>query len=161
MADWMTKSELQDAIQNGRLEFSELLSAIPEDRLEDPLLENGWSVKDTLMHIVAWEQRLIGWVNAAAQGDRPALPAPGYTWEQMDELNERTYLQQKHRGLNDIMASFRGSLNLIFLALDRFDDETLNSKYLGEETLLWRYFAENTYEHYQEHGEEIRAALMS
>jgi hypothetical protein len=161
MADWMTKTDLQDAIQSGRLAFDNLLDTIPEDRMEEPLLDNGWSAKDTIMHLVAWEQRLIGWVNAAAQGDEPALPAPGYTWEQMDELNEQTYLQQKHRSLDDILASFHASLNLIFLALDRFDDDTLNSKYLGEDSLLWRYFAENTYEHYEEHGEEIRAALGS
>ena len=161
MADRMTKVDLQDAIQSGRLEFDTLLNSIPKDKLEDPLLDNGWSVKDTIMHIVSWEQRLIGWVNAAAQGDEPVLPAPGYTWDQMDELNEQTYLQQKHRGLQDILASFHASLNLIFLALERFDDETLNSKYLGEDSLLWRYFAENTYEHYEEHGEEIRAALKT
>jgi hypothetical protein len=159
MADWMTKPELLDAIQTGRLEFDNLLNTIPEDKMEDPLLDNGWSVKDTIMHIVAWEQRLIGWLNAVAQGDQPALPAPGYIWDQMDDLNQQTYLQQRHRNLQDILASYRGSLNLIFLALDRFDDETLNSQYLGEESALWRYFAENTYEHYQEHGEEIRAAL--
>jgi hypothetical protein len=161
MADWMTKPELQDAIQTGRLAFDELLNTIPEDTMEDPLLENGWSVKDTLMHIVAWEQRLIGWLNAVAQGDQPTLPAPGYTWDQMDELNEQTVIQQRHRSLQDILASFRASLSLIFMALDRYDDETLNSQYLGEESVLWRYFAENTYEHYEEHGEEIRAALKS
>ena len=161
MADWMTKPELQDAIQTGRLAFDELLNTIPEDTMEDPLLENGWSVKDTLMHIVAWEQRLIGWLNAVAQGDQPTLPAPGYTWDQMDELNAQTVIQQRHRSLQDILASFRASLSLIFMALDRYDDETLNSQYLGEESVLWRYFAENTYEHYEEHGEEIRAALKS
>jgi hypothetical protein len=161
MADWMTQSELQDAIQTGRLEFGDLLNSIPEDKMEDPLLENGWSVKDTIMHIVAWEQRLIGWLNAVAQGDQPTLPAPGYTWDQMDELNEQTVIQQRHRSLQDILASFHASLSLIFLALDRYDDKTLNSQYLGEESVLWRYFAENTYEHYQEHGDEIRAALKS
>lgn len=161
MADWMTKADLQEAIQAGRLAFDDLLASIPEAERETPLLDNGWSVKDIVMHIVSWEQRLIGWVNAAAQGDEPQMPAEGYTWDQMDELNERVYNQQKHRSLSDVMASFHGSLNLIYLALDPFDDEDLNSAYLGDDAPLWRHFEDNTYGHYGEHGDEIRTARAS
>ena len=160
MADHLTVDELQEQIQRTRLELDVILEDLSNEQLEQTVLDNGWSIKETIMHIVSWEQRLLGWLNTAAEGDTPQIPAPGYRWDEIDELNQQTVEQQAHRSTDDVIATFHTSLNLLFMALERYDDQTLNSHYFEtEDTTLATIFAENTYLHYQEHTAQIEAAL--
>jgi hypothetical protein len=156
----ITKATLQDAIQAGRLGLDELLEQIPRGLMLEPILDNGWSIKDVIAHITAWEQRLLGWLATAANGDTPQIPAKGYTWDDVDRLNEERRAQTLSSSLEDTLASYRASMSLLYAALDRLSDDDLNSYYFpDQEGMLWQYFAANTYEHYIEHGAVIRTWL--
>ena len=51
-------------------------------------------------------------------------------------------------------------MSLLFAALDRLTEQEINSEYFeGEDGMLWQYFAANTYEHYIEHGANLRTWL--
>jgi hypothetical protein len=56
----------------------------------------GWSARDHVAHLTDWEELLFGWYEAGLRGEKPALPAPGYTWKTLDALNEN--LRQRHLG---------------------------------------------------------------
>jgi hypothetical protein len=160
MGKYMTKAALIEAIQEGRLDFDRLLSRIEKDEMAEAVLANGWTVAEVIAHIVVWDQRLLGWLAAAAHGDDPTIPAPGTTWDDIDRLNEENRIAQQGRPIDDTLADYHASLTLIFRALEQFDDETLNSQYFPTEPEpLWKFFAANTYDHYAEHTEDIAAWL--
>ena len=158
---WITKAELMERIQASRLELDGLLGQLSEYQMIEPVFADGWSAKDVVAHITAWEQRLLSWLAMAGRGETPQIPAPGYTWDDMDLLNEQTYYEYRHYSLEAVMASYRASLGLMFAALERLTDDDLNAAYFGPAgtAALWKYFAGCTYEHYVEHGEAIRAWL--
>ncbi len=160
MAEYITKAQLQDAIQEGRLDFDRLLNRFEKDEMPEVVLANGWTVADVIAHIVVWDQRLLGWLAATAHGDNPSLPAPGYSWGDIDQLNEESRIAQQGRPIDDLLADYNASLTLIFHALEQFDDEALNSQYFASENLpLWKFFAANTCDHYAEHSGDIAAWL--
>lgn len=158
-SDWVTRADLQDAIQAGRLRLDSLLNKISDEDKLKPVLDEGWSIKDTLAHVFTWEQRLLGWLAAATTtGGTPQIPAPGYSWDNINELNQITFEQKKRMTLSEVEESYQASMGLLYAALDRLSDEDLNSRYFEtEEEALWQFFAANTYLHYEEHGEAIRA----
>jgi hypothetical protein len=157
---YVTRAQLTDAIQEGRLDFDRLLNRFDADEMREAVLSNGWTVADVIAHIVVWDQRLLGWLAETAHGDDPSIPAPGYSWDDIDQLNEENRIAQQGRPIGEIMADYRASLSLIFHALEQFDDETLNSQYFPTESEpLWKFFAANTYDHYAEHTDDIIAWL--
>ncbi len=157
---WITKAELMDRIQASRLALDRLLGQLSEYQMTEPVFAGGWSAKDVVAHITAWEQRLLGWLATAGRGEAPQIPAPGYTWDDMDQLNEQAYHEYRPYSLESVMASYRASLGLMFAVLEQLTDDDLNAAYFGPGTVaLWKYFAGCTYEHYAEHGEAIRAWL--
>lgn len=156
----MSKSDLQEEIQAGRLLLDGILQRVDHARMLDPVLEGGRSVKDVIAHVTAWEQRLLGWLATAATGETPQLPAPGYTWAELDEVNALSYERLKDQPLDATLASYSASLALIFAALAHLSEEDLNRQYFETESeSLWQFFAANTYWHYREHAEEIAAWL--
>ncbi len=48
----------------------------------------GWSVKDILAHIVEWQQMNLDWYATGLRGEKPAMPAPGFTLREIPRLNE-------------------------------------------------------------------------
>ena len=119
-----TRDDIQVAIQEERLKFDRLIEDLSEEDLTAPLLDNGWSIKDLLLHIVGWEQRLLGWITTASQGDIPQIPAPGYDWDDVDELNVQNYEQHAHRSVEDAIATYHATQSLLFMALEQLDDRS-------------------------------------
>lgn len=68
--------------------------AHPGEGLGDAYL--GRSTTDVLAHVHAWHTLFEGWVEAHAAGGPVAYPAEGYTWNELDALNESLY--QAHAG---------------------------------------------------------------
>jgi hypothetical protein len=86
-----------------RLRKQELLNEIRRERsaLDDALMlltlrqmtkggvtRGGWSVKDVLAHLVEWQQMNLAWYAAGLRGEKPAVPAPGFTLRELPRLND-------------------------------------------------------------------------
>src|SRR6478752_7603664 len=48
-------------------------------------------VADVLAHLYAWHLVFDGWVAQERAGAVPAYPAEGYTWDDVDSLNDAFY----------------------------------------------------------------------
>ena len=162
MTETMTKTQILVAMEEGRLAFDRLLNRFDPQDMSEAVLENGWTVANVVGHIVLWYQLLLSWLTTAALGENPILPAPGYTWDDIDRLNEDGLKAQEGLPINSLLAEYRASLTMIYRHLEQFDDETLNSPYFESETLpLWKFFAANTCDHYAEHAPDIAAWLKA
>jgi len=70
-------SEKQQILAALREEFERweaLLAGLSEAQITAPQLDDGWSIKDVIAHLRAWQQRSIARVEAALSDREPDYP---------------------------------------------------------------------------------------
>lgn len=160
MNEEMTKEKLLDEIHQERERFEETVVKLTKDQMIDPSLEGGWSVKDILAHISTWETRMIEWVEQALKGEIPELLAPCRSWDDLDEMNKRSYSENLDKSLSLILSEFQASFPKAVQAVEDTPEAALidpNQFEWRNGSPLWKIAAANTYWHYKEHGEQITA----
>jgi uncharacterized protein (TIGR03083 family) len=163
MSEEMTKAELLAKIRAERERFEATLAEVDEARMTEPGVVSGWSVKDILAHIAVWEGRMVGWLAEISRGEVPEALAPGQTWDDLDQLNEQTYLENRDRPLAEVLAEFAASFRRASDAVEAAPEEMLldPDRYPWREGQpVWHMVAANTFWHYSEHGASIRAWLQ-
>ncbi|UCH58755.1 MAG: ClbS/DfsB family four-helix bundle protein [Anaerolineales bacterium] len=164
MEEPTTKSQILTAIQAERLALETLLAKIPPAQMTLPDLHEGWSVKDILAHITAWEELMQGWVQTSLRGETPDRPAPGESWEELDALNENMHQAHKDRPLEEVLQGFHDSHQQVLEMVNGLsEDDLLDPQRFAwrQGDPLWHLVAANTWWHYQEHRETIAAWLKS
>jgi len=165
------KTHLLAALHEQLGRWEDLLAAVgrrevPAERLyASPDLPGGWSVKDVLAHLAAWQQRSLTRVVAAADGrvpERPAwLPADVDPEGDVEQVNDAIYAANRDRSWADVHAGWRaGFLNLLEAAeavpeRDLLDDNRY--PWLAGHSLAAVLLG--TYDHHREHYEELEAWL--
>jgi hypothetical protein len=158
MGDPTTKAQILNLIEAEHQALQAVLAPLSESQMVEPEAEEKLSVKDILVHITDWEQRMMRWIEVSLQGKTPERPAPGMTWDDLDRLNEQTYLGNKDRSLgevrSDFVAWYQKSLRTIeaLSEADLFDAHRFAWR---EGEALWHMVEANTWVHYREHRESI------
>jgi uncharacterized protein (TIGR03083 family) len=147
---------------HARLEAA--LADLSLDQFTRPGVTGKWSVKDMLAHITFWEQRMLRAYELARRGQSPPSvrregESPDAT---IDRINEENYQEQRDRPLGEILAEYGRSYGRVLSMLAGLTDDELAEAGplvtpLGRS--LTERIAADTYEHYQEHAESIRAWL--
>lgn len=162
MNEPIAKAELLATIDAEHDRLAVTLRQLSDEQLVQPGVEGDWSVKDLLAHITWWEQRLIQLLESAARGEAPpSLLLPGEDWDAaIPRLNDAAYAASRDRALDDVREAFERSFAQVVAVVsgcsehDLFDPAGLNG--IVPEA-AFHMIAANTYEHYQEHRETIRA----
>jgi uncharacterized protein (TIGR03083 family) len=161
-----TKETLLDAIRAGRARLEEVVAAIPEARLGEPGVEGQWSAKDVLAHLAFWERSMMERVRAAARGELPNRPERSESEQRahVDRINAEAYAAAKDRPAGEVLADFRASYQEVLALVGALTPEQLfGPGSIAERTgvPVLDLIAGDTYEHYREHGDAIRAWLAS
>ena len=165
-----TKAELMKLIAQRRAELEAMLAPLSETQLTTPG-PDGWSIKDHLAHITAWEQSLLGLLNGVPRHQAMGLSEEVYRGH-VDGINQAIQEHNKDRPLADVLADFRQSHEAVLERLDRMTDDDLlkpYAYYLPDErddnpspnpppVLGW--IRGNTDEHYAEHIAWIQSLLQ-
>lgn len=157
-----SKRELLEIMQGERSRFDAVVGKLTEAQLQEPGIEGGRSVKDILAHITAWEQRMIRWAGEATAGLIPQRPAPGMTWDDLDQLNEQTYLENMDKTLADVLLASASSYAHVLKTVQALTESDLfnGSRFAWRDgDPMWHMVAANTWWHYKEHREQIEAWL--
>jgi hypothetical protein len=155
----MNKDALLESIHAGRDRWEKTIAKLTPERLTESTLFSGWSVKDLIAHVGAWE-RTAAAVFAALLNNQD----PGFLINQisLDELNAQFYAEHRDQPLDDVLAveqaAYRWFLNLVEGAAeaDLFDADRfvwMNGNPFAD------WVAANTYEHYDEHLVDLSAWL--
>lgn len=157
----MNKAKLIEEILSERQQLEETLAKIEPGRMTAPELDGGWSVKDTLAHIVVWEQNMVTWLKVALQGEEPHMLPPGFSsWEQIDEINAMYYQQNCDKPLAQVLDEFQASYEQTLEAVRNAPEpdlfEPLRYPWRKGEP-LWHIVEANTSGHYQEHRLALQA----
>jgi hypothetical protein len=160
----MDKSHVLEKIQADRAEFDALLAQLSDEQMLDATLDGGRSVKDILSHIVVWERRCARWLEISMQGEVPERPEPGVTWDKMDDLNERDFLRTRDYTLQEARDDYRQSYQQLLALVKSMPEEDFGEAHRfswWEGQPISTVIAANSFEHYREHEEQIRAWLRT
>jgi len=159
MPEMMEKVVLLDKIQAGHNQLEALLDPLSEEQMTTPGVNGVLSIKDNIAHLTVWQGYLLDQLQGVVVGKQPSEFMPGLSTE--DEINEHTYQENKDRASTEVMAAFRASYQDILATIQDMSEETLNAPFpwRKEGNPVWFLIADNTYQHYQEHGNNIKQWL--
>jgi hypothetical protein len=123
----------------------------------------GWSVKDNLAHLTAWEQFML-WHHLQGRPPHDAMQIDAATFGKLDEagINAVIYERNRNRTVADVLGNLRRSHEQVVAFLEQLPFASLmKSRYPDDlqarPVIGW--VTGNTYEHYQEHRLNIEAIL--
>lgn len=158
MEELTTKADLLAQIQAGRGALYDTVRALDAERLGQPGVQGLWSVKDIVMHVVAWEAMALTWLGQAARGETLTLA----DWRNVDALNDEIYRQHRDLPWDQVHARFVQQGEMLQRALAVVPDRDLFAvecfPELGGRTLA-TLIAGDTCRHYATHRRAIETWL--
>jgi uncharacterized protein (TIGR03083 family) len=155
----MTKADLLQNIRTERAALDDLIAQVGEARVSEPLLNDGWSVKDVLMHICTWEKIAVGLVRSNQPVDESAADQSGQ--DRTDAINQKVYEDNRHRPFTDIAAEAGRSHEALVALVEELSDEQLDGVLGGGDQgpTAGQILSGNGDQHYHEHIGWIREQL--
>jgi hypothetical protein len=153
MGKRLRKKELLLEIQRERNALDDTLALVSARQMTKAgVTRGGWSVKDVLAHLVEWQQMNLDWYGAGLRGEKPAIPAPGFTLRELPRLNELIYRKHHRRSLQAVMrdyGSYHERVVALIESLSDVDLVTLNRfAWTGPSWTLSDYLRASTAAHY-------------
>ena len=149
----LRKQELLSEIACERTALDDTLALLTPGQMTRPgVTRGGWSVKDVLAHLVAWQQLNLGWYAAGLRGEKPAMPAPGYTLRELPRLNAMLYRKHHRRSLQAVARDYRTYHTRILVLIEALPDSDLVTigrfAWMGPSWTLSDYLRACTAAHY-------------
>ncbi len=162
METLLDKAALLETMETEYQALVDLLAPLDGQRLTTRGATGAWSIKDVLAHLTAWHTHLLKILQAAQQGREPAPPFGHLADEEIERLNQRFYEAARARPLHEVWSAFRSTYVQVRAAVAALGEAALGDtrRFPWLDGLaLADYVAGDTYEHYQEHVQWIRAWL--
>lgn len=153
MARPHTKDEL---LHLSQLNFDKLMGFIQalsetEQSSEFPEGTLNRNIRDVLGHLHHWHLMMAEWYRVGMDGQKPEMPAPGFTWKTVPQLNRQIQQQYSQTPLSEVKALVMESHLMIRKLIHQHDNEELFEKkryrWTGS-TSLAAYLISATSSHY-------------
>lgn len=149
-------SEKEELLFNSDHHFTallELVESVPRGKrgLSIETEERDKSFRDVLMHLYEWHAMLERWYREGMDGDVPSMPAPGFKWRTIDQLNMQIWENYQDVTLNHAIKKLKLSHERVMTLIRNHTNEEIMTKkhYKWVKTSnLYSYFAANTSNHY-------------
>jgi hypothetical protein len=129
--------------------LKESYAGLPDSLLMEPGVMGNWSVKDSLAHVTTWEEEALKYLPLIIEGGRP----PRYAkYGGIDAFNAQMTEQKRGLSLSDV----RRQLDETHRRLIDFIQSAPEDQFTRE-TRFRRRLRLDTYSHYPQHAEAIRA----
>lgn len=154
----MNKTSMIALIRAERSRFESALSQLSEAQMTEIPMEGEWTAKDLIAHVSAWERWLLEWLKNATRGETQTLPEPDEALDEVERFNARTFAENRHRPLHDILLDFHMIYAQLQTVLETLPDDPDDERYLawGDGEPFWQLIAANTVDHYREHVESVQ-----
>ncbi len=153
-----SRRDLLELIERDRTWFDALIARVPPERLDEPSLPGGWSVKNVLWHIAWGRREAIGAANARALVGSRLWDLP------QDERNAIQLEQSRPLSVDQMLSDYRDSHRALIAELEGMTDDELNDpgRMVGLSGSIpgwrpWRVLYDPG--HYLDHGHAIEEWL--
>ncbi len=153
-----SKAELLERMASARRAVEAAIAGKDEAALTRPSAD-GWSAKDHLAHLTAWERSLMALLEGRSRAEALGVDERTYNEGGFEAINARLHERTKDQPLDHVLAEFRESRQELLTLLDRFTDDDLYQPYAHyqpddvphnrEPVIGW--IAGNTFGHEEEH----------
>ena len=127
-------------IEDSYHKIVKLYLSVPLSNRIEPSPVSGWSIKDILAHIAAWEWRCAGMLELAHETNMPFRANPD-----VDALNHEFFQDRHDLSWEEVENDFREAHAALLAAIRALPSERLNDE------MIQKTIAEETWEHYEEH----------
>lgn len=149
-------AKFKDAYKSLHAELYELSEI--ESRVSQ--LEGGISICDLLAYQIGWGKLLLGWEQAEQNGERPAMPAKGYKWNQLGALASLFYQTYHPYSFEQLRIEFDKLAHDLIQMIDNMREEELcllkQRQWAGEKWPLVKWIQVNTIAPYSAARKKIR-----
>lgn len=160
----MTGARLVGMLDAERTRWHALLTEVGAAHMEEPGVEGTWSVKELVAHLTFYERRVVEGARQVFATGSFSRPTDRYAAMPMDERNEVIAAEARARSVADVLAEADqvfGQLRMIIAAAPQ---DLLNDPHKlrlpdDEDVAPWMRVANNSYGHYRQHEQAIRAWL--
>jgi hypothetical protein len=162
-----SKTELLERMRAGREEWDALIAQIPDSARTESVLAGGWSVKDLIAHVAAYENWTAAQIRAANEGRAPTnrelygveeMPDDPEGWD-LDRQNAAIYARYKETPLAEVMTFSKQAFADLIVAVEGISEKDITrtgaQSWAGDRTLL-EIVPEQCYGHYAQHADELR-----
>ncbi|MEM8757854.1 MAG: ClbS/DfsB family four-helix bundle protein [Planctomycetota bacterium] len=166
---YTSKTHLVSSIENEHARLVEVVFSLPRRRLTTKGVwgdqaNGGWSVKDLLIHLTVWEQMFLAWYRAGLAGETPAMPAAGYTWKDVPQLNRDIQRRHARKSVANTLVDFESSYTEILELARELPELDLLERHrvawTGTSTLA-SYLGANSASHYRTATRIVRRWIKS
>jgi hypothetical protein len=161
-SDIPSKADLLIEIHREWDRLNALVGSLNEAQLTAPRLHGGWSVKDALAHISAWEKVLLDRLGETLSG-QPGHYPPVLSDTDVEQANAGFFAESQGRSLPVVLQEFRSVYTGVLTAVEALDEgllaHPLRIDYPQDDLHVWEIIRANTSDHYQEHRQAIEAWL--
>lgn len=163
----MNKTELVKLIEESREKLEGVIGRLSDTQLTQTT-DNGWSAKDHLAHLAAWEAGMAALLRQQVRHEAMNVDAETFWHGGEEAVNEMIYERNRERPLADILAFFHESHQQLMAALADLSDGDLQRTYShyqptapGEDNgrPIVGWVIGNTFEHYELHQPLLEGLL--
>lgn len=150
----MKKKEFIDLILFARKILDSVLSDLSREQMELDRIDKTWTAKDIIAHIDWYETEMV---NVLSQHKLEGSDL----WNlSLDERNEAIFLAFKDDNLGSIIDKEARTFQRMLELLENLKESDLNDpamfKGMPADWQPWSVIASNTYEHYQDHIDQLK-----
>lgn len=153
MARPKTKQELIHLSGENFRKLNELIeSYAKKDRITDFSSNTmNRNIRDVLAHLHEWHTMFLDWYTVGMSGEKPSMPAEGYSWKSTSLLNKEIWTKYRDTSLERIRKKLNSSFQAVQKVMEAHTDEELFEKkryaWTGS-TSLGSYLVSATSSHY-------------
>ena len=148
-----SKSDLLELSKNNFLKLLQLIDDLPENK-KKKTFPKGYlnrNIKDVLAHLHHWHLMFLEWYKVGMAGQKPDMPAKGFTWNTLPDLNKKIWENYKNIDLQEALRLFDDSFTEVQKIILKHSNEELfekkRYKWTGT-TSLGAYLISATSSHY-------------
>lgn len=86
------------------------------------------NIRDVLSHLHHWHLLTLEWHRVGMSGEKPHMPAEGYTWKTLPDLNKEIWKKYQKTSLNQAIKLFNNSHNEILALAGKYSNKELFTK---------------------------------
>lgn len=146
---FMKKDDLLARIGTDRASFAALWNGLSQEQmLQRPGVQEDWSVKDLIAHIIWWENHMIDNVIAAKNSSDYQMVYD------IDAQNADIFEAHKDHDLDDVLAAFEANLARLEEHIGNLTEGQINTTQLPKYPLL-DHIIGDTFGHYKSHRADM------